>query len=374
MSTGEDLERDYTLSRKEGWFQRAEAPARTTPEAFTREQLDALGSIERRRYDDARAVWHANLGPIVTPQMQAVFDELEEIVESNRQDGDRVRSSAVLSAYPGLGKSTVAISCGVRYHRDQIDLHGSSTAAGHDRIPVAYLGLTSSTTMRSLNSALCRFFDHPGWQRGNANQLADRATDCVLSCGTRLIIIDDVHFLDMNRRDGREVVNHFKWLAGQFPVTFLFVGVGVLERQMATEGLCPTDAALAQTARRWTTLSLDPFEISTDAGRHTWRRLLLAIERDLVLTDAHRGMLADELADYLYARSTGHFASLMTLIARGCRRAIKTNTERLTSELLDGVRNDAAAEAARQELEAAFERGLLTTRVQTQHSERPKAA
>jgi hypothetical protein len=363
VSGEDDLERDYTLSRKAGWFNRAEMPPRVKPETLTRSELDALSASERRRYDDARAVWHANLGPIITPQMQALFDELEEIVESNRQDGDRVRSSAVLSAHPGLGKSTISIAFGVRYHREQIEIHGPSTAQGHDRIPVAYLALTSSTTMRSLNSALCRFFEHPGWQRGNATQLADRATDCVLSCQTRLIIIDDIHFLDMNRRDGREVANHFKWLATQFPVTFLFVGVGLQERQLLTEGLNARDIALAQTARRWTALSLDPFEIATNPGRKTWNRLLLAIERDLVLTDAHRGMLADELSDYLYARSTGHFASLMTLIARGCRRAIKTNTERLTPALLDGVRNDAAAESARQELQAAFERGLLTTRV-----------
>ena len=123
----------------------------------------------------------------------------------------------------------------------------------------------------------------------------------MLSCQTRLIIIDDVHFLDMNRRDGREVANHFKWLQTQFPVTFLFVGVGILERQMLAEGLCSADAALAQTARRWTALSLSPFEITTEQGRRTWRRLLLAIERDIVLADARHGMLADQLADYLYA-------------------------------------------------------------------------
>ena len=101
---------------------------------------------------------------------------------------------------------------------------------------------------------------------------------------------------------------------------------------------------MAQTARRWTALSLSPFEIATDQGRRTWRRLLLAIERDLVLSDAHQGMLADQLADYLYARSSGHFASLMTLISRGCWRAIHTGAERLTAELLDQVRNDEAAE------------------------------
>jgi hypothetical protein len=372
--TGDEFEHDYTLSRKAGWFARATSPPRPTPARYTRSQLDALGGVERRRYDDQRAVWHANLGPIVTPQMHTLFDELDEIVQSNRQDGDRVRSAAVLSALPGLGKSTVAVCYGVRYHREQVELHGSSTPEGHDRVPVVYLALTSSTTMRSLNSALCRFFEHPGWARGNAALLADRATDCVLSCQTRLIIIDDVHFLDMNRRDGREVANHFKWLQSQFPVTFLFVGVGILERQMLTEGLGPADAALAQTARRWTALSLSPFEIVTDEGRRTWRRLLLAIERDLVLSDSHRGMLADQLADYLYARSTGHFASLMTLISRGCWRAIQTGAERLSADLLDQVRNDEAAERARQEIAAAFERGLLTTRRDATDADAAKAA
>jgi hypothetical protein len=372
--TGVEIERDYTLSRQAGWFERVQSPARTAPARYTRAELDALDGVERRRYDEQRAVWHANLGPIVTPQMQTLFGELDEIVGSNRQDGDRVRGAAVLSALPGLGKSTIAVCYGVRYHREQLELHGERTPEGHLRVPVAYLALTSSTTMRSLNSSLCRFFDHPGWAKGNASLLADRATDCVLSCQTRLIIIDDVHFLDMNRRDGREVANHFKWLQTQFPVTFLFVGVGILERQMLTEGLAPADAAMAQTARRWTTLSLRAFEIQTEQGRRTWRRLLLAIERDLALADGHEGMLAHRLADYLYARSTGHFASLMTLISRGCWRAIHTGAERLTVELLDQVRNDEAAERARQELATAFERGLLTTRVNKPATKTAKAA
>jgi hypothetical protein len=374
MTGADGLERDYTLSRQAGWFERVDGPQRVAPVRYTRADLDALDPVERRRYDEQRAVWHANLGPIVTPQMQSLFCELDEIVGSNRQDGDRVRGAAVLSALPGLGKTTAAVCYGVRYHREQIDLYGERTPEGHLRVPVAYVALTSSTTMRSLNSGLCRFFDHPGWAKGNASLLADRATDCVLSCQTRLIIIDDVHFLDMNRRDGREVANHFKWLQTQFPVTFLFVGVGILERQMVTEGLGSADATMAQTARRWTTLSVSPFEISTAEGRRTWRRLLLAIERDLVLADAREGMLADRLGDYLYARSTGHFASLMTLISRGCWRAIHTGAEQLTVELLDQIRNDEAAETARQELASAFERGALTTRVTKQVPAQARAA
>jgi hypothetical protein len=73
-------------------------------------------------------------------------------------------------------------------------------------------------------------------------------------------------------------------------------------------------------------------------------------------------MLADDLSDYLLACSSGHFASLMDLINRGCLRAIRTGRERLDADLMDQVKNDAAAEEARLELVAAIEAGLLTSR------------
>ena len=370
MTVIEDLEQDYTLTVKEGWFRRTNASARVRPPELTGAELKALGRQERLRHEEARSVWHANLGPILTPQMQSVLGQLDEVIESNRQDGDKVKSAALLDAHPGLGKTTLAVSFAAGFHRRQIDLYGPTTSEGHQRIPVVYLGLTSNTSMRSLNAMLCRFYGHPGSERGTATQLANRAADCVLSCKTRLVVVDDVHFLDVNRRDGREVANHFKWLANQFPVTFLFVGVGLRQRRLLDEGLTASDRQLAQTARRWTRLSLSPFEVETDEGRRTWRRLLLAIERDLILADKRPGELADGLSEYLYARSTGHFASLMTLITRGCRRAVTTGEERLSAELLDHIRNDEAAEQARKELQAAFDHGLLSTSTRS----RPGAA
>ncbi len=90
--------------------------------------------------------------------------------------------------------------------------------------------------------------------------------------------------------------------------------------------------------------------------------MLLALEQRLVLTEKHPGMLADDLSDYLFARSTGHIGSLMTLINRGCQRAVRTGVERLDQELMDRVKNDEASEAARLELQAALERRRLTSR------------
>ena len=123
------------------------------------------------------------------------------------------------------------------------------------------------------------------------------------------------------------------------------------------------DAVLAQTGRRTTVLDMRPFTVTAEAGRREWRQMLLAIEERLILADATPGMLADQLSDYLYARSTGHIGSLMTLITRGCQRAVRTGAERLDQKLLDQVKNDAAADKARHELDAAFTAQRLTTAV-----------
>jgi hypothetical protein len=365
LSVLEVDERDWSLSTKNGWFEMVSAAPRPRPPACTVEQIKAMRKPDRARYQQARAVWHANLGPIRTPGMGAVFETLEEICGTNRQDGDRVKPAAVLDALPGLGKTTTAVAYARGFHCDQVELHGPEVPAGDgwwQRVPVVYIGLTANTTLRSLSAMLCRFYGLPGADRGNAVRLSNRAAECVAACKTRLIVVDDVHFLDVTRRDGREVANHFKWLANTFPVTFLFVGVGLRARGLLDEGLSGADAAFSQTARRWNVLTLQPFEVATAKGRKTWRSLLLGIEKQLVLANQPRGMLADDLSDYLFARSSGHFASLMSLIARGCYRAVKTGTEQLTTGLLDQVRIDEAAEKARRSLHAAIDAGKLRTR------------
>ncbi|HUL27683.1 MAG TPA: ATP-binding protein, partial [Streptosporangiaceae bacterium] len=219
-------ERAYSLSTRAGWEEFVTAPPRQRPDPLTDAQVRGLSGQARAEYEEQRSVWHANLGPLRTPQMRAVHEQLDDIVEANRQDGDKVKGAAVIDAYPGLGKSTIAQVFAREFCQRQVSLYGPATGAGHDRIPVAHVCLTSSTSKRSFNAMLCRFFGLPGHDRGNAEELGHRAADAVLACDVRLCVVDDVHFLDVTRRDGREVANHFKYLANTFPVTFLFVGVG----------------------------------------------------------------------------------------------------------------------------------------------------
>lgn len=352
---------NLTLARKEGWAAFVNAVPRQRPESLTRSAIRALGDAAANDYNLRRREWHANLGPLKTPQLAALHEDLWDILDSNLQDGDKAKGAVAIDSAAGLGKTTAALAFGKDFHLREVAERGPRTAEGDERWPVCRVGLTGNTTMKDFNLAMLEFFAHPGVTRGTAAQYIRRALDCVLLCDVRLLIVDDLHFLRWRLSSGVEISNHLKYIANEFPVTLLLIGVGLEAGGLLSEGRSYSDAVLAQTGRRTTVLDMRPFLVTTEEGRREWRQLLLAIEERLVLADTTPGMLAEHLSDYLYARSTGHIGSLMTLINRGCQRAVRTGTERLTASLLDNVKNDAAAEKARQELDAAIRARNITT-------------
>lgn len=355
-------DRQYSPTRLDGWLEVVNGPDRAQPPLLTSKQMAELSRHDLLRYNDDRHVWHANIGPIKTPQLLELHDDLYEIVGSNRHDGDKAKPAALVDAYPGIGKSTAVREFARDFHREQIALRGETTPAGHRRVPAIYIALTGNTQIRGLNAAICRFYQLP--TRGDADTLAERAVDAVLNLKTSVFIIDDIHFLASANSNSARLVNQLKFLSNTFPVTLIYVGVGVRERGILSEGRSLTEALHAQFGRRTTALTLRPFQVEDEPGRAEFRKVLLTIEKKLVLIDKYPGMLADDLADYLLARSSGHFASLMALINRACYRAVRTGHERLDTELMSKVKNDAAAEAARLELVAAVEAGLLTAKPQ----------
>ncbi|AYF76073.1 ATP-binding protein [Nocardia yunnanensis] len=368
-SAAVDLE-NISLSRKEDWKLWVYAPPLTPPPRLTCRQIAALGPEAIFRYNEARRVWHANLGPIETPQLKLLHRRLKVIVGSNRQFGDKPKDAIAVDAYPGLGKTTAVLAFAKEFHQQQIALRGPMTPDGNERWPVCRVGLTGNTGMLDFNKAMLEFYGHPGTSKGSAAHFARRALDCVLSCQTRLLVVDDLHFLRFRETNGVEISNHFKYIANEFPVTLLFVGVGLARRGLFSEGGTDEDSVMAQLGRRTKRLGLAPFTIDTDERRFEWRQLLLNIEQQLILANVYPGMIADDLSDYLFARSTGHIGSLMSVVRGGCELAALTGAERFTAQLLDEVDMDDSADRARAELDAAISSGRLTTKLGTRRGKR----
>jgi hypothetical protein len=353
---------NLTFARKEGWRDAVEAPKRVSPELLSTRQIRRLSDSAADIYNQRRTDWHNNLGPFKTPQLVALHDDLWDILDANTQDGNRAKGAVALDGYPGLGKSCAVEEFAKQFHQREMRRHGPYTRAGDERWPVCRIGMRGNTSMKDFNAALCDFYAHPGKRGATTEQLGKWALDCVLSCETRLLIIDDLHFLHWQHHGGVEIGNHFKYIANDFPLTLLSIGIGLGERGVLMEGISYDDAVLAQTTRRTTMLEMRPYGISTERGRRQWRQLLMTVEQRLILGGKRQGMLVDDLSDYLFERSTGHIGSLMELIRRGCARAIRTRTETLNRELFESFKIDSAAERARRELAVAFRTRRLTTR------------
>lgn len=353
---------NLTCSRKEGWRRYVDAAASEPPDRLTSCDIKALSDGAVADYNRQRRHWHANLGTIKTPQLAALHENLWDIVDSNAQDGDKAKGSIAIDGFPGLGKSSAVLAFAKQFHLRETQAAGATTDSGNERWPVCRVGLTGNTGIKEFNRAMLEFFAHPGRTRGTAADYARRALDCVLSCEVQLLIVDDLHFLNVRNGAGVAVSNHFKYIANEFPVTMIFIGVGLASSALLSGGSRYNDAILAQTGRRTTLLEMEPFTVGNERGRKEWQRLLQTIDNKLRLGEHRPGMVADDLCEYLFVRSTGHIGSLMTLIDRGCQRAIRTGAEKLTQEMLDDIGNDIASERARRELQTAIEAGRLRVR------------
>lgn len=334
----------FQLSRKAGWDAFVNAAARQPLQVLSRAQMAGLSGEELEDYTEARMVWNANLPTVKTTQVDTAYGIIEQVMASGRRDGDRLRGSVVIDAAPGLGKTTIATRYARDFHRRVYRREGAFTPEGHQRLPVAFIPLAAGITLKGMNQKLLQFYGHPGADRATSSRLATLAVDCVISCQTRLIVIDDLHFVDFKHRNGIEVSNHLKWLANEMPVTFIYTGVRLSEKKFFDEGLLGEDVVYAQTSRRATRCPVAPFSIGTEAGFRGWVALLAALESHLKLADARPGMLTGH-AKKLHQRTQGHIASLTNLLDRTCYLAISTGAETITAELIDCATIDNAAQS-----------------------------
>jgi hypothetical protein len=158
---------------------------------------------------------------------------------------------------------------------------------------------------------------------------------CGICLDTRvsMIIVDELHNLDMTTRAGAEASDTLKYFSERLPSTFVYSGIG-LDRGALLAG--PRGD---QVAGRFTLIPASAFT----PGRG-WSSLVAAVEGSLRLYRHKDGALVT-LADYLHRRTRGMIGSLLWLIRDAACQAILNGTEKLTRKSLDEIAVDMTAQA-----------------------------
>lgn len=333
------------LTSKEGWRRFVDAPGDPPPGATASRTL-----IEQQRAEELRLEHHSRLGVVATPTVQQIALAGRRLMVLNRHQIS-ARRGLIVTGGAGTGKTTAITQLG-RAHELSQRLRVDNAAG--QRLPVVYVTVPPAATPRMLAVEFARFLGLPVTARSNITDVTDAVCGVLGACGCELVIVDEIHNLNLATRSGAEASDQLKYFSERLPATFVYAGIDV-ERCGLFAG--PRGS---QIASRFATIATRPFAYGSQEERQTWHALLATLEQTLRLR-AHKPGTLVALGGYLHQRTGGMIGSLSHLVRGAAIDAMITGEEKITRAALDGVQLDHAAEH-QQGAKAATARGRTRTR------------
>ena len=292
------------------------------------QQWQALPGEQRGRYDEARISYHSELVVVATSTVREVARQGRLLTLLNRREIS-ARRGLIVSGLPATGKSTALKQLG-RTH----ELMVRERCPGTGRIPVVYVTTPPKGSPRKLAMEFARFLGLPPVRRGqNTTDIADAVCQVLIDARADLVLVDEIHNLNLATSAGEDMSDHLKYFAEHLPATFAYAGVNV-ERS----GLF-TGVRGRQIAGRCVLISTGPFPCQAE-----WASLLATLDAALRL-HRHRPGTLPRLGKYLHQRTGGMIGSLSHLVRAAALTAIMDGTEEITRTLLDGIPVDHAAQS-----------------------------
>ena len=322
---------DEPLTTKEGW-QRFVNRQPVAPDGHNPATLELLTEAEREAVKEARQAYHGDLPLANTPTIQKVISTARLLVQLNRNQVS-ARRGLIVSGESGTGKTTALTQLG-RTH----ELH-IRRRFPHDvyRLPVLYVTVPPASTARMLAMEFARFLGLSFTGRVNITDIVDAVCHTAAATGVELVLVDEVHNLNLTTRPGAEVSDQLKYFAERLPATFIYAGIDVEAAGLFAGGRG------RQITGRFTMIGASAFAYGTSEQREQWRALVATMESTVRLHRHKTGSLV-ALDEYLYRRSGGMIGSLSHLVRGAAVLAIEDGTEQITRPLLDLVPVDYAAE------------------------------
>lgn len=291
-------------------------------------ELAGLTPGERERYDEHRISYHSELVIVQTSTVRGIVHQGRLLMMLNQREIS-ARRGLIVSGPWASGKTTAVKQLG-KTHEHRIRLRYPD----QDRIPVVYITTPPKGSPRKLAGEFANFLGLPQRPRQNVTDIADAICQVLTDARTDLVIVDEIHNLNLATSAGEDMSDHLKYFAEHLPATFVYVGINV-----ENSGLF-TGLRGRQISARSVLKTTGPFPYGDE-----FKSLVATLEDALRLHDHAPGTLTRN-ARYLHRRTGGGISSLSHLIRQAAITAILTQTERIDRDLLDQTVIDHTAETS----------------------------
>jgi hypothetical protein len=322
----------HPLTTREGWAAFVSRARPEPPRLLPGSDLQRLTAAERDIYDEARQDYHSELLLVATPDIRLITTTGSKLIINNR--GKQLgRRGLIVSGPSGTGKSTSITQLGKKH---QIEAERRHPGLG-GRIPVVYIIVPPAATPRTLAIELAAFLGLPVASRDSQHAITQAVAGVLRKVGCSLVLVDEVHRLDLRTRSGAEASDQLKYFFDSVSATFVYAGLDLEENGMFS------GMRGRQIAGRFISVRTSAFGHATAAQRSDWAKLIATMEQTLRLHHHKPGTLI-EMAPYLHQRTGGMIGSLDQLVHEAANDSISDGTEKITRKHLDAVILDTAAQ------------------------------
>lgn len=306
----------FDYATKEGWRDFVDLSL-VQPLRISMDEYESLDSSDRAIYNLGRERFRTVGARISTPSLRNAATAIRSAMSDNRSP-DASKSGVIISGRPHLGKTTAVQEFARAFERAR---RRHDAGAMPSRIPVAYVPVPTHATAKTMIRQLADFYAVVYSQTASYDTLLTRVSHVMRECATELVIIDDIHRLDLHYSKNEQVADALKELSERCPGTMVYAGVDV-----ARNGLFWGPRG-EQILARFELVRFDPFELAK--GREAeWGSLLLDLEDSLCLLNQPPGAIKTAARE-LHDLSRGSIGRLAKALRRGAREAVERRTERV---------------------------------------------
>jgi Bacterial TniB protein len=341
------------------WHAYCVTPDPAEPAPLTRQQWKRLSDKELATQLDETDRWLARLF-VRTPEIDQYHEWLTRLVRKNVNAPPGAKEIAALDGVNLAGKSTFlmrwARACYLRlieeFETDDRGRPVRSPAPGIvvDVSPVIWTNLQSPynepiSKQKSVSSGVLQYLSLP--HEGVARDLTYRAIEALERHKAKVVIIDDIHFLETSRaRDAQVVLDHIKHMNTQIGVlggTLIVAGANLRGGEFATD---------PQIRGRLQTRTIRTYGAGSQEELKELAAIVYPLEVALLphLPAAKPGILYETFLGELAYRTQGYIGDLQKLVHQAALAGMRDGSCTIHRRHIDAVILNDRAQAAAGEL------------------------